>query len=238
MRKLLMAGLAAAGMTLGIATAQAATIGTTPASNDVLGIKEGWFGANLFLFAGAGGADLKLEFLGKEAGFTNTFNFGGGAVEYNTNDFPNSVQPVNPALPAIGPTYNFAGVASGLLDFVFSVLNSGQSIANGANMMPGAAPPPNAPNFFVTFGQTGDSTVNGSSPTSGTVVILSLDDDGAPDDNHDDLVVRLSITGGTIIGCRFGQECVPPNEIPEPSTYALLLAGLLGLGFIARRRMN
>jgi hypothetical protein len=28
----------------------------------------------------------------------------------------------------------------------------------------------------------------------------------------------------------------PPNQVPEPGTYALMLAGMAMLGFVARRR--
>jgi hypothetical protein len=35
------------------------------------------------------------------------------------------------------------------------------------------------------------------------------------------------MTGGELVG-----------SVPEPSTYALMIAGLLGLGFVARRRTS
>ena len=57
------------------------------------------------------------------------------------------------------------------------------------------------------------------------VAWLFWDDSGAgPDDNHDDMLIKAVFT--------------PATSVPEPGTLTLFGLGLLGVGFLARRRQR
>lgn len=227
--KLFLAGLAAATM-MGVAPAQAAVMGAIPGggTNDFInkffggGEIEGWYAANLYL---SGGAYVAVEYFGAEAGYVNTFKFDGNIFTHNGGTtFTNNGPATLGAEDALG-SHNLGMQPAGLLNFLFTVNSGNPGPVNGANPNDLAS---RMANFFVAFDNNYalDRTVNGSTASSGQSVFLFLDDGGADnDDNHDDMVLRISITEGRI-------------SIPEPTSLAALGLGLFALGALRRRRQD
>jgi hypothetical protein len=169
----------------------------------------GYYGAQLYLIGGP--ADILVEWYGGEASYANQFYWDGALLYTHVNGVS------NPSSTAVDSDL-FSNVAGGLLPFSFVVPPTLQSVANGTN-------PDNfgtEPNFFISF-NLGISDPN-LAPTGGQYAWIFFDDGGAQnDDNHDDMVIKLSITSG---------EVAP---VPEPGSMILLGSGLAGL-WMRRRR--
>lgn len=217
MRKLILA-LAAAGSLMGLSVpASALTYGTIPQgtqTNEGVGpiygttSRGGWYGADVFLSAGVGGATVTFTYLGSEAGFNNSFSFMGSPL-FQTGGNQNAFNPLGFASQTVN------NVASGLLNFLFS--SPLGTAANGSNPDDGLGLGNVGPNFFVSFD-------NGEQSTSGTSFVLWFDDNGANnDDNHDDMAIRVSITNGVV-------------SVPVPAALPLMLVGLAGFGALRLRR--
>ena len=102
-------------------------------------------------------------------------------------------------------------VAAGPLNFTFADLFQGTAIGNGQNL-----------GDFTSYAVLGSFAGAVFTPfTLGGAydLILGFNDGMRVDSDYDDIVVGLTVAA-----------------IPEPETYALLVAGLGAVGFIARRR--
>ncbi len=173
----------------------------------------GFFGGNWQLVGGS--ATISVTFMGKEAGDANSFNFGGiGGI--------NVTNPAADGFSSSGTLIDSRLVGPGLLTFSFKNPTRG-TVANGANP---DAPTGGTVNFFSRIS---DPACLPANPPcyGGKILDLWFDDRGGSpvDDNHDDMVIRLSIVGDGDF-----------QVVPIPAALPLLLSGLAGLGFIGRRR--
>ena len=207
-RKLAFAVVAVAGLAT---PASAYTIGTIPGNSDVLAPgTEGYFGANLFLVGGPATITYSLYGAGWEAGAQNTFQFTTSAgVINNFDSFGNVV----------------VNQANGLLDFLFTtnLAVTPNSVVNGSNVPRGS----DIPNFFVSFFAADGVTLGAFG--SGTSGVIALDDSGGgnpADADYDDLVIKFTLSNGFVA------------PVPEASTWAMMLIGFAGLGFLAYRRKS
>ncbi|MFT7136525.1 MAG: hypothetical protein ACI80I_002529 [Akkermansiaceae bacterium] len=177
-------GTAASAATLSIDGGYSGTIpggldGAPTSPNNVLqnvfGVNsmDGFFGSSISV---DGNARVKVEFLGWEAGATNSFTMGG-------NTLASAGKSGYATLPGNLGEFTVDSLA-GLLGFYFSsTIGGGRTVNNGSGNLA-------AINFFASFGD--------GSTTSGKELLLFLDDggknsDGGLDDNHDDFAIRMSV---------------------------------------------
>lgn len=89
--------------------------------------------------------------------------------------------------------------------------------------------------LFGTFTPTGGSVADGTYTfyrTGATLLFTGLNASGENIYHYDDLGEACA---DGVAACAFTRTVV---GVPEPQTYALLMAGLLGVGWVARRRLG
>ena len=208
------------------------TSGNTPSSNDIIGVTPGYFGANLYVDQSA---IITFTYLGYEAAFNNEFFQLGDTAVFKTGS------------TNTGVSVSFA-INAGLIGFKFTTDGiTPKSVSDGTNRSYSNS----GAGFFVSFG-TFDSdndftpstkvtesrvyknhhwiTEYHSTPvTSGVSGIIAFDDGGAhPNDkDYDDLVIKFVVES---------RPNAPPPAVPEPATWAMMILGFAGVGFLTYRR--
>lgn len=190
----------------------AASLPLNPYTHDVAETAgaSGFYAANLIATEDI---TLKYEFLGFEAGWTNSFYVDGelGFVNKNFGSYLASTE---------GDQVSSSASAADFLDFAFMVLaggNTGYGVENGSNVMPYGVPTPDTnnpysmPNFFLGYADDAHNSVYIALDDGGGVY---WDENGLADDNHDDLVIKVTATAA---------------PVPEPATMLLFGTGLVGL---------
>ena len=201
MNKLLLIGAAALALTGAPASAASLVVGagtdTTPlaSSNDFasqlagLGLTILRTNATLTL---NGPANIQVDYFASESSFVDTFTLGTISFsETNKSAF-------GPQL--IGVLTN---VASGPLNPIFTSSGHGNSHAPGS----------------INFGYFLPSTATAGAYQNNVIWIGYDDQINNADDNHDDFIIRLTVT-----------------PVPEPATWAMMIGGFGLLGAALRRR--
>ena len=173
-------------------------------------VNAGWLNSQI---QAIGPGTLTVTFLGKEAGDLDVMSFNLGAQTLSN-------------AAAVGSTLDIplTGGAQ-VLNFLFKDTTSGSSVLNGGKVsdyasyavLGTAVGQGNSPCGVATLCEVFTAKVDGT-PKSFDL-ILGFNDGYRGDADYDDMVVGLSFA-----------------PVPEPQTYALMLAGLAATGLVVRRR--
>jgi hypothetical protein len=178
------------------------TVSPIPTNNDfrsqliAAGVTQFNLGGVLSLTAGPQGAQnyaIDVAVYAAEAGILNRFTL--GSASFTT---PGNLSWEQRAIGSV------LGPAAGILPFEFCATSISRCLTN-------------AQNDNTRFGS--DQSIGMWVSEDGNTAWLLWDDSGASfDDNHDDLIIRLTY------------------RVPEPATLGLLGLGLLGVGAVRRKR--
>lgn len=185
----------------------------TPANNDLAPILNAHgLSVSSYFVGGRLESDtagtVSYEYLGKEAGYTNTFAIYSGADQiFSTAGHANSKW--DPSALSVPSNVN----AGSFVDFTFCTDGGGDKSAAGCLS--------NANNSFFSALNVPAGKSIAVSLLDPFTALLWWDDSGAgPDADHDDMVVLAKLT----------------TKVPEPGTSALFGAALLGMGLAMRKR--
>ena len=209
-KKLLMAATVAGAMVASSANASTVTItgsmGTAGGVNDFAGEMSAAFSNLTFLslasFSVSDNTALSFTGVAAESGISNSLTVDGAGTLTETSDFGSGTDLLTSwGIGSIGRSFS-----AGVLDSFFRFSNFGLVAAPGSLEL----------GVYVDGPLT--DLGGGMFSVATSVFFLAFDDNGAgPDDNHDDLLVRV-------------------NVVPLPAAAWMLLAGLASFGAIGYRR--
>lgn len=153
---------------------------------------------------------ITLEYIGKEALYAdNVFRWSGVDIFSTGPSSPLIVgqTAATPFPPAALATYVVPGIVpAGALPFSFFITETTKNVPNdGSNLDIGLWPLPSPP--------------VGNPADFGSAIYLMLDDENTVDADHDDMIVRMSV-----------------SAVPEPGTLALAILGAGSVALTVRRR--
>ena len=158
---------------------------------------------------------LRNATLSSTAGVLTATFLGFEALDTDTYTFSAASGTMTNKTATPNVTNIFGNVAAGLLNFTFADLFAGTTVGNG-----GSGGGAGMFNSYMVFGTgTGAAFTAYTGPGGAYDVVLGFNDSLQVDGDYDDFIVGLKVTA-----------------VPEPETYALMLAGLGAVGFLSRRR--